>query len=166
MAKKPCIDESKLISNPFVNSPEFTIRIREFREETDVVNLNKISNGVILQAAFKIPTSRVVEQENYTKLFTRQAFRLHIMALPSRARDLFLWITYELDSGKDYLWINKVRYLAECTVSLNTYKESILDLTTGGVITPTVYNDTYWINPLFFFNGDRIKKYQDKLTTV
>ena len=88
------------------------------------------------------------------------------MALSSRARDLFLWITYELDSGKDFLWINKVRYMKECTVSLNTYKESILDLTTAGVITPTVYHDTYWINPLFFFNGDRIKKYQDKLTTV
>jgi len=165
MRKKPNIDEGKLVSNPFVQA-NFGVKVRGYSEDTSVVSVSKISDGVILEKPYTIPISRVVEQDKYSKVYNEAGFRLHIMSMSSRARDLFLWITYELESGKDWLWINKQRYMDECTVSLNTYKGAIEDITKAWVITPTIYQDTYWINPRFIFNGSRINKYSNKLIEV
>lgn len=163
---KPDIDPDKLKVNPFVYSPGFLIPVREFKENSEVVSIKDIQEGIVTNTPLTLSINKVVEQEQYTKVFTRSGYRLHIMSLSSRAKDLYLWITYEVERDQDWMWINSDRYMKETGVSVNTYKGAIEDLTSGGVITPTLYNSTYWINPLFFFSGNRIKKYSDKLTIV
>lgn len=85
------------------------------------------------------------------------------MGCTPKAKDLCWFIIYELNSQQDWLWINKERYMKESHVSLNTYKAAVLELDRYGILQPTVYKDTYWVNPMFFFHGDRIKKYPSKI---
>lgn len=110
-----------------------------------------------------IEQESIFNNESYTKIYTRASLRLHIMALPEKAKSLYLWLVYELDNNVDYVWINRDRYMKECTVSINTAKAAIQDLCTTGIITPTIFAEHYWINPLFFFNGNRITKYPNNI---
>jgi hypothetical protein len=73
---------------------------------------------------------------------------------------------FEIDAGEDYLWINRERCLTENDISLNTYKKAIDELIKNGLITYTTVKDIYWINPNFFFHGDRVRKYKDNVKIV
>jgi hypothetical protein len=88
------------------------------------------------------------------------------MALTGRAKELYLWVMYELDKNEDFVWINVQRYMEECNVSsMTTYRDTVKDLQKSLIISPTTIKDVYWINPLFFFNGNRLEKYETKLKT-
>ena len=43
--------------------------------------------------------------------------------------------------------------------AINTYNEAIKELIRYGLIKDTKAVDTFWINPEFIFNGNRVKKY-------
>jgi hypothetical protein len=47
--------------------------------------------------------------------------------------------------------------------SLNTYKDAIKELIKYGFVNSTTVQDVYWINPEFFFKGDRLKKYSSNV---
>jgi hypothetical protein len=162
--KKPLFTELDLGMNPIVTGQDFQIRFRELSHKKTYTDV-EAGTGKLISS---VDTDEVysVEVEKYTKVFNRSAYRIHIMALPSRARDLYLWLIYEADPGKDYIWINKQRYMEECDVSLNTYKAAVSDLIKSIVIVPSAVTQVYWINPLFFFNGNRLQKFKEKLVNV
>ena len=56
--------------------------------------------------------------------------------------------------------------MVEADVSLNTYKAAIEELIIKKLITPTMYvaANYYWINLVFFFNGNRVAKYPNNVT--
>jgi hypothetical protein len=97
---------------------------------------------------------------DFTKVFTNAANRKKICGMTSRARDLYLWLIYEIDPGKDYLWLNEERIKLELNVSYNTLKGAITDLIKEVIIVESAIKGVYWINPLFFFNGSRLDKYK------
>lgn len=101
-----------------------------------------------------------LEAEPKCSLYVSSEKRLLVNVLDASTKELFLWIIYSLDANKDYLWINKERYMAEIGItSINTYKKALSQLERYGVIAITSVKDTYWINPDFFFRGNRITKY-------
>jgi hypothetical protein len=163
-AKKPIFTEQDLGLNPIVTGNDFQIRFRELKHSKSYIDVEEATGKVISTA----DTSEIysVEVEKFTKVFNRSAYRVHIMSLPSRARDLCFWLIYEAEAGKDYVWINKNRYMEECDISLNTFKAAVSDLIKAIVIVPTAVPQVYWINPLFFFNGNRLEKFKDKLVNV
>ena len=71
-----------------------------------------------------------------------------------------------MDPGKDNIFINYERYCNEFNVAYNTCTEAVTDLIKAGLITPTLIKRVYWINPLFLFTGNRIKKYPDSVKIV
>jgi hypothetical protein len=98
-----------------------------------------------------------------TSVFIQADYRKYVSKLPVASRELLLWIIYEMEGSKDYIWINKDRYMKECSVSLNTYKKGVKFLIQAALIGKTLFRDVYWTNPAFFFNGNRIKKYPNNL---
>lgn len=158
---KPNIDPTQLVTNPFSLSDNFTIKARAIDTSNEIISKQDLESGVSITQKARVTSSFVAERESFTKLFINSSRRIHMMQLPPRALSLFLFIAYELTTGVDWLWINKGRYMDESEMSLNTYKEAIKDLVRENVITPTVFLDTYWINPLLFFAGNRLKKYPD-----
>lgn len=102
------------------------------------------------------------EVDKSCKLYVTSAHRQLVLGLGNSAKSLFLFIGYELDSGKDYVWIPKQRYMRECGVtSVNTVKLGLSELIDKNFITASSVKDVYWINPRLLFNGSRINKYSD-----
>jgi hypothetical protein len=147
--KKPAINEKKLPQNPFANSLVIPVvgKILENHYKID-------------KDATKIPYEVELEYNPFVKVYSTKAHRLIVNHLQSCTKELMLWIMYSIEHGKDYIWINKKRYMEECSVSLNTYKKALREMIRYGLLVPTgLYDNTYWINPDFFFKGSRVNKY-------
>lgn len=154
--KKPNINESRLPQNPFANSLVIPVVGRLVK---DHYKIDKDGD--------KIPYEIELEYNEFVKLYSTKAHRLIINRLQPCTKELMLWITYSVDYGKDYIWINKKRYMEECSVSLNTYKKALEEMIRYGLLVPTgLYDNTYWINPDFFFKGSRVNKYPNKVQKV
>ena len=75
-----------------------------------------------------------------------------------------MWILLDLKPAKHFININKDRFMEETGCARSSYYKSIKELHKSAMIVPTTEKNAYWINPEFFFKGNRIKKYPDKLS--
>ena len=148
--KKPKFDCKTLGVNSFVINSGFVIPVNKL-EFVDQYKLEL--DGTLL------PLKLEVEATPYVKVYITPERRLIISKLSPAGKELLLWLMYELETGKDYLWINKSRFMLENSTSLNTYKKAVDELVRYGMLAFTVVKDVYWINPDFLFKGDRISKY-------
>ena len=151
------------LQNPFMAS--ILIPCREYKIVNKMVNVGDISEGIILGDVSEIKQTVKVDAEEFSKVFTKPGFRLHISALNPQGRLLFLWLLYEIDHAEDFFELNKKRFIAECTSNYKHLSMGITALIDASVITSTSVDNVYWINPLFFFKGDRVKKYPNDLQT-
>ena len=164
--KKDIIEED-LGTSPFYHTLEIkTRKVKTKRRQVDVSTIELDQDVVSYGNVVSIEEIIELEQETYAKTYNSSTLRVHILNLPSRARDLSLWVIYSLKPGKDYLYFNKPRILKELGISKNTYTLAIKDLIGNSVIAITPIKDIYWVNPLFFFNGSRARRYPDKVITV
>jgi hypothetical protein len=147
--KKPKFDYNKLGVNPCASS-SLIITVNEIAFKDFYM---QDEDGILL------PAKKEVEATPFTKLYVTAERRLIVAKLSPAAKELFLWVMLELDSGKDALWINKDRFMEENNTSLNTFKKAIDELIRYAFLAYTVVREVYWINPDFFFKGDRISKY-------
>lgn len=151
--KKPEIDREKLGNNIFLT------------------NLKIPVNKLTLHGQYKadkdgdiLPVEIELERDMSVRVYIDSARRKQMVALSARGKDLLLWLVYELEGGKDYIWINKDRYMNECGVkSYNTYKEAVNELVRNSFIQATTVSRVYWINPHLFFNGSRINAFPDNV---
>lgn len=151
---KPKYDYKTLGINPFSISLEIKVK------ELELLNAYKKDGDDWL------PVTNEVEDTPYTKMFITSERRIIVSNLSPAAKELYLWIMFEIDAGKDALWINKERYMIENHTSINTYKKALEDLIRYAIISQTVVQGVYWFNPDFFFRGDRIRKYPKNLKTI
>ena len=145
---KPDFDKLKLGINPHISTLVIPI------VSQTLSNQYKIDSE-----GNKLPVDIEMEYTSYTKLYRSKSRKVLVNRLTASAKSLFLWLMYEIKAGEDYIWINKDRYLEETLTSYNTYKKGLLELHRYAFITPTKVKGVYWINPDFFFNGSRVKKY-------
>lgn len=150
--RKPYFDYSTLGINPCRANLKIPVGYLEFKD-----SFQKDFDGEWLH------TRKVVDKSASCRLFTSSINRRVVSKLSLCGKGLYLWIMYEIETGNEALWINKVRYIEESGVSLNTYKKSIDELVRHAIIAYTVVKEVYWINPAYFFSGDRIKMYPDCL---
>lgn len=111
----------------------------------------------------KLPSKYKAEYIEYCKIYTLPSIRKKVCSLKPTSVKLLNWIIFTISPGSDYLWINKSRCLNECNISYNTYKSAIKELHQEAIIAPSVKKDVYWINPTYFFNGNRLSKYPDNI---
>lgn len=147
---RPVIEEDKLGDNPFTAVELFQIPTRRY--ETSSFD----KKGDVF-----LPAVRVSEYQDYTKLYAEPAFRLRTNKLSLRAKEMFLWIMYTIKAGQETIWINRERYMKEMGISSNTtVLTTIKDLIKLNYLAKTAEGkDMYFINPKYFFQGDRLKKY-------
>lgn len=150
--KKPKFTEKDLGFNPFINSLVIPVIEKHFKEQY------KKSDDVL------VPVIQEVEYTEIAKLYCSAERRKITNNLSLRAKELFLWIMYEIDHGKDFLWVNKKRYMEEVEITaIDTYKNAMKELIRYGFLGLTVIQDVFWINPDLFFKGNRITKYPNKI---
>lgn len=152
---KPICEKLETSINPFANSLSiryFGIKTKEYEEVENNIKLNKEIK---------------IESEIFIKLFSNSENRILVNGLSGNSKSLLLWICYELESGKDYIWINRERYMTENRIKSNTtYLDAIKELVRYYFIDYSNIKDVFWINPNFFFKGNRIKKYPNNLKQV
>lgn len=152
--KKSPVDEKKLGINPFLA----LLKIRVYKNKSDDKFKYDTKEDIWGRADVEFET------ESYCKVFSDAGKRLNMVGLSPRAKDLLLWLIYEAENGKDYLWLNKKRYMEECNIgSINTYRSALNELIGVAFIIRTNHTDYFWINPGLFFNGNRIRKFPDNL---
>lgn len=150
---KPEFTRETLGNNPTVNALVIPIRTVVFNK---TYKTNKDGN---LE-----PLEQDLEYTPFVRFYSTAERRTLRNACSLRGKELLLWIMDELEYGKDYLWINKGRYMEEMNIkSVNTYKEALNELIRYCFLATTVIKDVYWINPDFFFKGDRVKMYPNNL---
>lgn len=152
---KPDFKEENLGINPFIQTLVIPIvsKLLEGQYRID-------SDGI------KVPVELEMEYTPYCKLYSTSGHRKIISNLTSNSSKLLLWIMYDIKHGKDYLWINKHRFMEENKVSINTFKKSLLELQRYAIIVPSPVKEVYWINPEYFFKGSRVNKYAEKVDMV
>lgn len=155
--KKPLIDPERFVRNPLVGE-DFKILVNRKR---DGKTFYKDKDGDWLPREYDLERSRS------TKVYIERDHRLIVSKLHAPAQRLYLWLMYELDPAKDYLWINKYRYMEENEItSLNTYKAGVEELARCLFICPSFVKDVYWVNPKLIFSGSRVNKYPDKISVI
>lgn len=153
---KPAIDESKIGINPFTQNLKIPVN--------ELISDKYLSKERYGDELITVPAELEYEACSYSKIFLDAARRKRVTELTARAKDLLMWIIYELEAGKDWIWLNKGRYMNENRVnSVNTYKSALKELISSSFISATQYTNTYWINPDIMFNGSRIKKFPNNL---
>jgi len=107
--------------------------------------------------------SVIVEQDKKVNVYVEDVYRKTVAELTNNGKSLFLYIMYKLESNKDYITINKDKYMIENNItSLNTFKSSVSELKRLAIISDVATKKwTYWINPRFFFNGNRAEKFSN-----
>lgn len=168
--RKPDFKLLKDAINTFVAGSGFNILVREVTKKNTIINAKDViqdEGDTYITKVSQLEVTYQVEQESFTKMFNKSANRIHLMKLPDNAIRLFTWISFELEAGKDYIWINYERYMEECDInSINTYKSALTNLINAGIIAPTVLPNVYWINPTVMFHGSRIKKYNGRVKVM
>lgn len=150
---KPDIKEDQIGNNPFVVPLQIPVREREFIDQ-----LRKDKDGDL------VPIKAYIENEPFIRLYVTSDRRKIINQLDDKSKSMLLWIFYTVERKKDYIWINKERYKKEQDIkSENTVRGALKNLVRYGLIQYTIVKDVYWINPDFFFFGNRIKKYPNNL---
>lgn len=153
--KKPVFDEEDLGVNPFLRGLEIKVNIREdgdiYKKEDDVLINNK----------------RVMEYTPYTKVYITPANRKIVNTLSDKAKSLYLWLMYEADTNKDFIWLNYKRYMIENEIkSYTTYANAIKELIRYGFVATTITKDVYWVNPDFFFRGSRVQTFPENVVVL
>lgn len=144
--------------NPLSNSLRITTVKTKFSKK-----FYKDSEGITLPAGEISLNLQEVDTERASKLYIRADFREYIGGLSNNAKILCLYIPYKLTPGVDYFYLDKEKYANEWGVkSINTIKKAIDELAIKAIIHESVCKNWYWINPSFFFCGNRIIKYPDK----
>jgi len=114
---------------------------------------------------FKLPEESIQDIEPYTKVFIGKGNREIINSLSDKSKSMLLWIIQELEAGKDYVYLPRKRYMEELQISsTTTVSNALSELTRYGFISFSTIKDIYWINPMFIFRGDRIRKYSYKFS--
>jgi hypothetical protein len=149
--KKPAINEKTLVNNPFVG----TLVVKATKNTDKSRYLNEDKTGYFNPNYFR-------EQEYPVKVYTSSGRREVLNLLGPNSTKLLIWCIQELEIKQDWFWLNKQRYMDETGVSYNTYKNSVKELQDQSLLLKTSYTDVFWINPHYFFRGNRIDFYKDK----
>jgi len=105
-----------------------------------------------------------LEKQEYIKFFNLPEHRKLVAGLSGTAKSLLFFIAYSMESGRDWLKINRKRFMDENGIkSENTYRSALSELMQVNIVYVTANPKYHWINPRLFFTGSRITKYEDRL---
>lgn len=146
--KKPDLDESNVGINPFENNLE--VRVRSGYNK-------RLKNGVEVKEEWES------EYDPFTKVYEIKGYKLKMQSLPIRSKEMLLFLIHSIESGQDWIWINREEYMKHNKIgSVNTYSSALKVLCDKGYISRHTKTDVYWINPQVFFKGNRIRKFSHK----
>ncbi len=156
MKIRPELKPEDFTSNPLVTD-DFQVKVRVFKDGSFVRSGEEL-----------IPKEVQLEYNHKTKLFKDKENRLIVSFLGPRAQRLFIWLLFEVENGKDFLWINVHRYMKENKIAdMKTYRAAVVELCRYMFLFKHPnYKNVFWINPRYFFSGSLMNKYPNNLKYI
>jgi hypothetical protein len=149
------IDASKIGINPFSHSLE--LKASQFKGEGYIGEPGSI----------RIPKRYNREQTPNCKIFITAELRKITMGLSNNSLRIYLWLVFHAEPERDYIKFNRSAYMKENAISsVNTVKTGLAELIRYQFIEKSNVKNVYWFNPLYFFRGDRLKKYPKKVAII
>lgn len=99
----------------------------------------------------------------FIKVFTETTTWLDIM--PPITRVLFYFLK-QLEYKKNTVRISRAKCIKEAKICMRTLDNSIVGLIEGGCIKETGEKNVYWINPVYFYKGDRLDQIDEANAAV
>jgi len=116
------------------------------------------------------PKQYQLERQINTKIYRSKVTKKAVLQLNSNAKNLFLWIMFEIQPKTDYIHINKNEVSKELNISVKTLERAIKSLCSKinvydvniQILQISKEIDVYFINPAFIFSGNRLNKYPQR----
>lgn len=154
--------------NPFIVEQKIDVLIKKSNKTT--VNLSNIPTGDEITHnpdIISIESQFMIDKAHKVNLYMTPELRVIYMRLSEVSHKLLRYVEGILRYNEDIVHINVSKFMNESLIkSRATYSKGVEELCRYGFITPTLKRNKYWINPIRFFNGDRLKKYSDNLNTI
>lgn len=155
MNKTEKFNEKELGINPFT----VALRIPVTKVISNVEFVQDISDGIFHNKAF------FLEKVKKTSIYHCESCRDNTIGLTDKALRLYMWILMSIEPNKDYIQINQEYYMKKSgTKSINTFKAAITELSRYLYISAVPgFKSIYWINPMFYYSGNRLNKYPSNI---
>lgn len=129
-----------------------------------LIPVNKRIIEVINKFGFEDEMDSTFDGGKFCKIFEYPGDREEILRYPMRTKELLWYIVQSVNSGEDFVWIDRKSYMLNMGInSINTFKSAIKPLMETWIIKMDGVKDVYWINPARIFKGSRTHKFKDKL---
>jgi len=154
-------DVEGLGDNPLLDG--FYVIVNDVVETRMMYDVGDVKDGVLMNVGESRVFSFMLERASYSKVFKNAVNRRVLMSMRGSSVKMYLWLIYCVKSGLDYVMVNVELLKKDCGFNHNTYRSSVKQLGELGVVAETKYANVFWINPSYFFCGNRLKKYADKV---
>lgn len=116
---------------------------------------------------FAAMNENIIDRSPHGKIFYDSGAEKRVMDLSRPASKLFLYILYNIQSGKDYIDLGSRKCSKKTGIkSRTTLSNAKEELAKSEFITPTTVQSIYFINPAAFFSGSRVDKFRDHIDIV
>lgn len=140
-----------IINNFFIKSNKNTGLI-----ESSAKSLIDNNSGELSSVSLTINKSVVIDNQQFSKLYNKASDLL--MDLIPEGVKLLGFILKELEKDKDYIILDRIGFLERNNYKTNmSFYKGVNALIEVSVISVSNIGNKYWINPYYFFNGDRTK---------
>lgn len=150
--------------NPFLNN----MQINTSTKQVTVSSLGKDDNILVNQATGEINgtsvvTYKKVDDAEFVKLFSANiALTFDLRSAGIKTFSVLVWMVQHRAIGKDIVILDHMALEEWCeihepkSISHATFKRGLNELEKSKIIAKTMRKGSYFINPNFVFNGDRI----------
>ena len=149
--------------NPFTVSFDINVFVKGIDELKAVTTDSEGINTII----GKVQLNKLVEKETHINIYMNPLRRKIYMNLSLSAHKLLRYIEGILRFNEDSFHLNIDKFMEESFIkSRTTVYEGITELRRYAFIAPTTKRSNYWINPQYFFYGNRKDKYPNNIKIV
>jgi hypothetical protein len=109
----------------------------------------------------------MIDYANKLTLYNFRHRKNTIDNMSPNACKMFLKILTLVQDRRDVIYINKEDYIKDTNCSARTFERALFELIEKNII--KYYRGRkhrFWINPAFFFAGNRLNKYPDNITKI
>ena len=106
----------------------------------------------------------LIDEVQKLSLYNFRKRKAFIFALTPKSCQMVLIIIASVRDRSDIIYLNKQSYIEQAGISERTFERCIKELMHFKLIKHyTGKRNTYWVNPSFFYAGNRLKKYPDNI---
>lgn len=133
-------------------------------------NLNPFVNDIFVlyeRKYYREEKIYIIDEVKKVSLYKFRTRKEMILKLNPKSCQLILYIIACIADRSDVVYINRQRYIEGAGISAKTFERCMSEVIRKKIVAHYVgKRNTYWINPDYFYAGNRLIKYPDNITKI